>query len=208
MASKGSRNESWYQKYLKDYEIVKQKYIEENERIKTSRVVLVGNSLIMNFPPEILSAEFPDAVNRGIGGDTADLILDRLDETVLSLKPSVVLLEIGGNDIREGKCLHYLEESLRSVVTKLSKALPKGKLVLLGIPPVRDRNINSVSPIVNFALYRLSGEFSNVTFVDPWPWMRQNDIPFIRPEYAFVDKIHVNQEAYKLWAKMLKPYLK
>lgn len=183
-------------------------YREENQRIKTANVVFVGNSLIQLFPNEILTKEFPGAVNRGIGGDMTELLLERLEEDVVVLNPKAIVLEIGGNDLIQGKCLNLIENNLVRILDKLNKSLPNTKIVILGIPPVRTQSLNSISPVINLTWIYIAQSYKNVVFLDNWQWLREKDRPGLRPEFWLEqDKIHLNENAYKIWVDKLKPIL-
>ncbi|TGK04100.1 lipase [Leptospira langatensis] len=205
----GIRDSEEWEAYQKLYLAAVLAYTKENEKLKKANIVFVGNSLIAGIPADLTQANFPGAVNRGIAGDMTELLLDRLDTTVLNLKPSTVILEIGGNDIRDGKCLDYIEGIHRKLIQKIRKGLPNTKILILGIPPVLSRNVNSISPIVNAWLLRIANENQNVQFLDIWPEFRQKEIPFIREELALSyngkkDPIHINRDAYIIWLRKMK----
>ncbi|MFB5651619.1 GDSL-type esterase/lipase family protein [Leptospira wolffii] len=209
----GIRDEDQWEIYQSKYKEAVEKYAAENAQIKKANIVFVGNSLMAAFPPAILSSEFSGAVNRGIPGDMTELLSGRLDRTVLNLKPSFIVLEIGGNDIREGKCLDYIEEMHKGIVRKIRTSLPNTKIVLLGIPPVLSKNVNSISPIANAWFAKIAAEDGNVQYLDIWPNFRRKDLPFIKEEFVPTyngkqDPIHVNEEAYKVWAQKIKVLLK
>ncbi|TGL59574.1 GDSL-type esterase/lipase family protein [Leptospira sarikeiensis] len=209
----GLRDSEFWDFYSEKYKEAVTNYSKENDKLKKANIVFVGNSLVSSFPPEILTSEFPGAVNRGIPGDMAEMLLGRLDSTVLNLKPSTIVLEIGGNDIRDGKCLDYLENQHRQIIQKIRTSLPNTRILILGIPPVLSKNINSVSPVVNAWWARIAQENQNMLFLDIWPEFRRKEIPFIKEELAFVfegkqDPIHVNKEAYIIWARKIKSYLR
>lgn len=209
----GSRDPDFWTLYQAKYREAIEFYSKENARIKTAQIVFVGNSLMAGFPPGLLQEEFPGSVNRGIPGDMTELLLGRLESTVFPLKPSYIILEIGGNDIREGKCLDYIESKQREIVSRIRTVLPNAKVILLGIPPVLSGQVNSVSPIVNSTLARIAAGSPNLSYLDIWPYFRTKGLPFLREELALeyegkTDKIHVNENAYKIWAKQIKPLLK
>ncbi|EQA43534.1 GDSL-like protein [Leptospira broomii serovar Hurstbridge str. 5399] len=212
-SSLGFRSVEFWTQYQVKYSEAVEFYKKENERIKTARIVFVGNSLIAGFPADLLSVQFPGSVNRGIPGDMTELLLERLESTVFALKPSYIVMEIGGNDIREGKCLDYIEARHREIISKIHGALPDTKIVILGIPPVLSKDVNSVSPVVNAWLSRVASENPNISFLDIWPYFRKKELPFLRDDLALefggkLDKIHVNESAYKIWAKQIKPFIK
>lgn len=209
----GIRDSDNWESYQKLYQDAVLLYTNENEKLKKANIVFVGNSLIAAIPPDLVQADFPGSVNRGIAGDMTELLLGRLDVTVLSLKPSTIVLEIGGNDIRDGKCLDYIEGIHRLLIQKIRTSLPNTKVLILGIPPVLSKNVNSVSPIVNAWLLRIANENQNVQFLDIWPEFRQKGTPFIREELALSfegkkDPIHINRDAYIIWLRKIKSLLK
>ncbi|RHX79057.1 SGNH hydrolase [Leptospira yasudae] len=207
-AGVGYRSSEKFAQYRSLWSTMRNIYREDNQRIKTANVVFVGNSLIQLFPNEILTREFPGAVNRGIGGDMTELLLERLDEDVIVLNPKAIVLEIGGNDLIQGKCLDGIESNLVRILDHLTKALPNTKIVVLGIPPVRTQSLNSVSPVINLSWVSIIQSYKNVVFLDTWQWLREKDRPALRQEFWLEqDKIHLNENAYKIWVQKLKPIL-
>jgi acyl-CoA thioesterase I len=73
-------------------------------------------------------------VNAGISGDTTSGGANRV-ETVLKLKPQIVLLELGANDGLQGKSVEQMRQNLTQVIEQLQQA--KVTVVLMGmqIPP-------------------------------------------------------------------------
>ncbi|TGJ99242.1 lipase [Leptospira semungkisensis] len=209
----GVRDSNEWESYQKLYSDAVLVYTNENKKLKKANIVFVGNSLVAGFPADLIQADFPGSVNRGIPGDMTELLLGRLDSTVLDLKPSTIILEIGGNDIRDGKCLDYIEGIHRQLIRKIRTNLPNTKVLILGIPPVLNRNVNSISPVVNAWLLRIANENQNVKFLDIWPEFRQSKIPFIKEELALSfngkkDPIHVNRDAYIIWLRKIKSILR
>ena len=83
------------------------------------RVILFGDSRIQQWKnlPELEGFEF---INRGIGGETTAQLRIRFKPDVLALKPDVVILQLGINDL------------------VLLGAAPNSALVLLGVAPNLD----------------------------------------------------------------------
>lgn len=80
------------------------RFDEENILLKQCGVkldaVYIGDSLTAGWPVENLLRDlFPHAVNRGVGGDSARFLKERLEADVLQLHPRHVALMIGTNDI-------------------------------------------------------------------------------------------------------------
>jgi acyl-CoA thioesterase I len=110
-------------------------------------LVVFGDSLSAGYGLEV-GQSFPDVmqkkltaagyswevVNLGISGDTTEGGLERVD-SALSLKPKVVILELGGNDGLRGLPITATRENLNQMIQQFQKG--KAKVVLAGmtLPP-------------------------------------------------------------------------
>ena len=105
-----------------------------------ARIVAFGDSLTagynlplgMAFPAQlqaILQAKGYDVevINQGISGDTTSKALRRFSR-VLELKPDIVILELGANDVLKHKSLNSARENLIFMIEKLQE---NGVVVLL-----------------------------------------------------------------------------
>ena len=65
-------------------------------------------------------------INQGIGGETTQQLLSRIDRDVLSFQPSMVIITIGGNDAAKGISLEQYKENLERICSIIQKnnALP------------------------------------------------------------------------------------
>jgi lysophospholipase L1-like esterase len=205
------RNPKGFQNYLLAWRTLKEKYNNSNKNTKTSKIVFVGNSLIQLFTDELLSKEFPgmDIQNRGIGGDTTYLLLERLEENVISLKPQIIVLEIGGNDLIQGKCISYIEDNFKKIVRLIQTQLPETRIILMSVPPTSVPDLNSIVPIYNTTLLNVANQSKNITYIEVWSEMRDKNSPSIKKELTRErDKIHFNELGYSTWGKLIRPYLK
>jgi lysophospholipase L1-like esterase len=178
------RNPNGYQNYLLAWGTLKEKYNNSNKNTKTSKIVFVGNSLIQLFTDELLTKEFPgmDIQNRGIGGDTTYLLLERMEENVISLKPQIIVLEIGGNDLIQGKCISYIEDNFKKIVRLIQTQLPETRIILMSVPPTSVSDLNSIVPIYNTTLLTVATQSKNITYLEVWSEMRDKNSPSIKKE--------------------------
>jgi lysophospholipase L1-like esterase len=89
----------------------------ELAKVKSGSVVMLGDSIT----EQELWSEWTGCsalVNRGIGGDTAASVLARLDD-VIRLKPRLVYLLIGVNDIRHGRRVEATAQDIRAILQRL-----------------------------------------------------------------------------------------
>lgn len=196
-----------YQEYIHNWNLLKNYYNEQNKLKKTAKNVLAGNSLVQLFTEELIRKELPnfDIVNRGIGGDSTFTFLNRLEENVLVLNPSVIIIEIGGNDLIQGKCLASIEENVREIIRKIKAYNPKIKIAFLAVPPTAKPELNSIVPVYNAFLASLANPFEGIYYLDAWRYMRDPNSPSIKPEYLRdKDPIHFGEKGYEVWGMLIR----
>ncbi|HZK94739.1 MAG TPA: SGNH/GDSL hydrolase family protein [Prolixibacteraceae bacterium] len=104
------------------------------------RVVFMGNSITegwINIHPEFFAGKF--YINRGIGGQTTPQMLVRFRADVIKLKPRVVVILAGTNDIAGNSgpsTLEMIEDNIISMA-QLAKANDI-KVILCSVLPVYD----------------------------------------------------------------------
>lgn len=110
-------------------------------------IVAFGNSLSAGFGadpgqsyPDFLQKDLDErgyryrVVNAGISGDTTTDALVRID-TVIALKPAIVIVEFGGNDGLRGLPVSTTRTNLEQVIVALRKAGAKVMLAGMTLPP-------------------------------------------------------------------------
>ena len=165
-------------------------------------VVFVGSSIIEEGE---WSALFPDVatVNRGIGADTTQGVLDRLDQ-IIALEPAKVFLYIGGNDFsRLGDSPEASIDRLKTILGELNTALPDTPIFVHSLFPREQRFADKIKAY-NEMLLELD-QNAGVTTIDVFPWFAQPD-GSIDPRYAN-DGIHLSGEAYRIWADRISNYV-
>lgn len=76
-----------------------------------------------------------DVVNASISGETTSGGLARIDELLKRLKPTVVVVELGGNDGLRGLQMPATEQNLDAIVTRSQQAGARVLLVGMQLPP-------------------------------------------------------------------------
>jgi acetyl esterase/lipase/lysophospholipase L1-like esterase len=123
----------------------RKKYEWENKNLKSvnpgeKRIVFMGNS-ITEFWKITDSSFFKDKpyINRGISGQTTPQMLLRFREDVINLKPSVVVILAGINDIAENTGPTTLENIFGNLISMMELAKAgKIKVVLCSVLPAYD----------------------------------------------------------------------
>ncbi len=182
-------------------------------------LLMTGESTIALFAKDIYEKIYTDyyILNRAIGGETTLLYLLNLEEDIISLKPDVILISIGGNDLLEGRCLSIVVNNLNIILFKIKSALPDTYIIFAGIPPVLSWKINSISPIYNQKVQELLKHYPKTIYFDMWAVLADEDKPHLAEQYIakktikeneeIYDYIHFNSYGYEKIAIALKPIL-
>jgi lysophospholipase L1-like esterase len=191
-----TRNTSQWWKYkLKQFEVFP---------VTANDTVCLGDSHFELFP---LADAFPGQRirNRGIGGNTAGDLLNRLDELFVA-DPKVVLIQIGTNDLRKAKPLTAGQTSadIEELVLRL-KAKTHTHLILQSVLPsnkgVDPHQIISLNrQIEALALKHHTGFYDlHARFVD-------DKLGLLR-KYDSGDGVHLNADGYRYWASLMPEIL-
>ncbi|MBQ0025034.1 MAG: hypothetical protein KBT00_04855 [Bacteroidales bacterium] len=174
------------------------------------KVVMLGDSMNNNASWGEL---FPDVdlINRGISGDTAGGILQRLDE-VISHNPEKIFLLTGPNDFINDKELtpEGLWASYEKLVTAVRTALPETELYIESILPMNPKSRfyegYNARAAAEDEILAAAAEKYGFTFIDLVPSMvdGNNDL---KDEYTS-DGLHLTAEGYKVWMSALENYIR
>ena len=140
---------------------------------------------------------FPDAniLNRGIGSDTSEGVLNRFNE-VISHEPKKIFLMIGCNDI--GKNIPQ-EEIINNVETIWKEAdckLPECEFYLQSLLPSNLDKDKVFS--LNYAYRNLSEKYDNCTYIDLHS-LFLNSNGDVRKVFFGMDAVHLNGAGYTVW---------
>ena len=121
------------------------RYALENKNLKTSpkekkRVVFMGDS-ITEFWKVLDNSFFADKpyVNRGISGQTSPQMLLRFQQDAINLKPALVIILAGINDIAENTGPITIEAIFRNIVSMAESAKKnKIRVALCSVLPAYD----------------------------------------------------------------------
>lgn len=181
------------------------------------RVVLFGDSRIACWNP-LPSAGNCQLLNRGIVGETSAQTLLRLERDVISLKPAVVILQVGINDLKtigvfpklKDDIINSCRNNITTIVDKMSihniqsvilTIFPPGSISLFRRPIWSEeiyRGIEEVNEIIN----NLDARGAAVVNCDSILASGRN----IKAEYAR-DTFHLTSAGYEALNNSLNPVL-
>ena len=149
-------------------------------------------------------------INRGISGDFTEGVLRRLEE-VISLRPAKIFIEIGINDIIEKVALEEIARNYEAIVQQLLKECPGIRIFIQSNLPVcikgssltSKAHINALIDEQNERLKELAAQY-RLTYIDLHGHFQKNGELDMR---LTTDGLHLNDEGYAIWKKVVEPYL-
>ncbi|UOQ74080.1 GDSL-type esterase/lipase family protein [Hymenobacter cellulosilyticus] len=138
-----------------------QRYAAANERLppppaSPARVVIIGNSITEGWVKED-SAFFKGKpygyIGRGISGQATDQTLLRFRQDVVNLRPAVVVLIVGTNDIAENRGPYVPKRTMENIMSMVELAQAhRIRVVLASVLPATDfwwrKGLNPASKIL------------------------------------------------------------
>ena len=192
-----------------------QTYATENFYFAKGQIVFIGDSITDLYTLDDHYADLPLAVyNRGIGGDTTQGVLDRLQISAFDIAPSVIVLMIGTNDINGGCDEAGILQRYEKIIDEIYKNLPDVTLYCMSIIPQGD-GLEEYSPVkvsettktimqINPKMKALA-EGKGAVYLDLFSLLADENNRLI-PAYSD-DSLHLNKNGLTVWTNLLKPYL-
>jgi lysophospholipase L1-like esterase len=168
-------------------------------------VLFVGSSSIRLWN---LKESFPaiDTINRGFGGSELADSVHYARRIVIPHAPRVVVLYAGDNDIANGKSPERVFRDFKQFVDVIQAALPKTKVVYIGIKPSIKRwaliePIRQANRLIRE--YIAAQKSETLVFVDvDQPMLDADGKP--RADLLLDDGLHLNKKGYEMWTRLLR----
>lgn len=198
--------------HKKHTKFMQNKFIRENQKLSGDSIVFIGDSITEQFD---LNHYFPlkNCINRGISGDTALGILNRLKESVYDTSPKKIFLLIGTNDLCNGDSSSTIYNNLDKIVKKIKDYDISIEIYLLSILPIYENSHQKInydyivcrSNIVINSTNSLLKSIKNVTYIN----ISEELVDIngnLRIEYT-TEGLHITEEGYDKIAQILSPYI-
>jgi lysophospholipase L1-like esterase len=174
-------------------------------------VVFLGDSITQGWGSDRLFVEHPEFTNRGIGGQTAGQMLLRFQTDVIALKPAVVHIMAGTNDVAENSGPETDDDIKKAFRSMVDLAVENNIEVLLAaIPPAKKfpwrPALEPAARIKDLNEWlRMYAASRHIAFVDYWTALAGSD-GGMKPEYSG-DGVHPNQAGYAVMEALLNEAL-
>ncbi|MFA9477255.1 GDSL-type esterase/lipase family protein [Phycisphaerales bacterium AB-hyl4] len=165
-------------------------------------VVMIGDSITREGEWREMLPEIPVA-NRGIGGDTTQGVLDRLNDS-LDTSPEWVFVMIGINDLDHGIPVSTVVANIQTILSTIqaSGAAPVFQSTL-HVGPVRPPSTNEKIAQINDAVRQFCQQ-SGIAFIDLNASLAPNgslELPYT------IDGVHLTGEGYTIWAEEVRRHI-
>lgn len=174
-------------------------------------IIFLGNSITNGCEWAELFHN-PQVKNRGISGDIAKGVYDRL-APILKGKPTKIFLLIGINDLARGTSPDSIVSGIRSIAGKIRAESPATRLYIQSLLPVTDHyhlfeghtSRGALIPEINAGLKQVA-EAAEAQYIDLYT-------PFVDPSTGKMntaytnDGLHLLGPGYQLWRDLVQPYV-
>jgi lysophospholipase L1-like esterase len=176
-------------------------------------VLLSGDSLTQGFLSHV--ASLPNSyhwINKGVFGDTADLLLNKVNHYPILPQPEFVFVMIGVNDMNlHQQSPNGVIKKIRIIVEQLKNRYPSSFIVIQSVLP-------TIHPIGSIALNKKIIELNSllrqfdkgaaykVQYLNLHASFVQADTRTLKRELTS-DGLHLNAEGYKLWGSKLLSHI-
>lgn len=201
--------------YKQWQDILKQEAKVAAEKQQANLTILVGDSLTLWFPPDLLP-EDRNWLNQGISGETSQGLLKRLD-FFDKTKPEIILVMIGINDLVRGVRDREILDNQQQIISYLRRKHPNTKIFLQSILPHgaeeatwegRDKLLvipNNRIRKLNQELQKIADQ-QDIEYLNLYP-LFSNKQGNLRREFS-TDGLHLNPQGYTVWRTALQIYTK
>lgn len=181
--------------------------------VDSTDVVMLGNSITEFGGDWNRLVNGRHIRNRGIAGDDAAGIEHRLCQ-VLPGRPKAVFLMVGINDLSHSLTATQVADLCTALIDRIRREAPDTRLYVQSILPINEsfgkwktlEGRTDDVPQVN-AIIKRHCEQNGITYIDLFSKFTRHGTNEMRASLT-VDGLHLSKQGYKVWAFILKRYLK
>lgn len=187
------------------------RYADANKKLSApqsneNRILFLGNSITegwVNADSAFFNQPEKSYIGRGIGGQTSPQTLVRFRQDVIDLKPKVVIISIGTNDIAENSGPYDPNFTIGNIISMAELAKANGiKVILASVHPASEYVWRPEIKEVAQKIIQLNGmiqdyaQKNNLIYLDYHTTLKNNK-GGLSPDMA-TDGVHPTLKAYKI----------
>lgn len=168
-------------------------------------ILFLGSSSIRLW--KTLAQDFPgeQVINRGFGGSCIADSTAFAERIVFPYEPRTIVFYAGDNDLAQGRTPEQVAADYQAFVQKVRARLPGTRIAFISIKPSPLRwRLHDKIESANRQIAAMKGD--GLVFVDSYQAMLGADGQ-PRREMFRADRLHLNENGYALWARLLKTQL-
>ncbi len=178
--------------------------------IDSTQIVMLGNSLTENAGDWNERLQVDNVVNRGIIGDTAEGMSERLCQ-ILPGKPRAIFLMCGINDLSHNLTPEQVFSRVQRLIDRIRKEAPETKLYVESLLPINESNGRWKTlagktddiPRINEKLKQYC-QLTDIPYIDLFSHFTRGNGNQLMPALS-ADGLHITKIGYKIWAAQLRP---
>ncbi len=170
-------------------------------------IVFIGSSTIARW--KSLARDFPEhpVINRGFGGSEIVDATHFADRLIFPYEPKQVFLRAGGNDIHAGKSVEAVFGDFKDFVAKVKGKLPETEVVYIAQCPAPSRwEERDAVKKLNDRVQAWAKDQAGVKYCETYDMTVTADGK-PREDLFVQDRLHFNEEGYRLFKERVKPFL-
>ena len=175
------------------------------------RIVFMGDSITQGWFDRVPAFFTPGRIGRGISGQTTPQMLVRFRQDVIDLKPAVVQIMAGTNDIAGNTGPMSVEESKATIMSMAELARAHGiRVILASIPPAdhfpwKPGLVTAPRIATMNAWLKDYAARTGATYADYWSVLHDGEA--LRADYGS-DGVHPNEAGYAAMAPVAEAAIK
>jgi len=171
-------------------------------------VLFTGSSSIRMWKDPAKDFNNPKILNRGFGGSQIIDLIENFDQVILKYHPKKIVIYSGDNDVEAGKSAEIVFGDFCTLYGMIKAKLPNAEVYYIAIKPSLNRWAKVIEmKKANTMINEFLNAKSNAAFVDIFsPMIDLNGKP--SEKWFINDGLHMTDEGYQLWTKILAPYIK
>lgn len=193
------------------------RYAKANQELSApakneKRVVFMGNSITegwVNKRPEFFTGN--KFIGRGISGQTSYQFIVRFREDVINLRPKLVVINAGTNDVAENTGPFNVDITMGNIITMCELAKQnKIKVILTSVLPASqfgwNKQITDAADRIALLNEKIKAyaKANQIPYVDYYQKMVSGPERSLNPTYT-EDGVHPNVEGYVIMESLIKP---
>ncbi|RYZ61239.1 MAG: G-D-S-L family lipolytic protein [Chitinophagaceae bacterium] len=173
-------------------------------------ILLIGSSSFTNWKD--VQAYFPgyNIINRGFGGSQLTDLTRYFYEIVTPYAPKQVIIYCGENDLSSSATMEpeTVVNRFKTLFGMIRQNYPQATIHYISMKPSPSRVafLDKFKKANNDISVYLKGQ-KNAGFIDVYGAMLDKS-GNVRTDIFVEDKLHMNAEGYRIWQKVMQPYLK